>query len=215
MRVAEDSGVILDDKSPASAGAPSRNDSFGDQADWLSRPGHAPNQTGDQGADRRTPQGHAQADYKIGGTNSSGYGNGDSSNSADPGLSPDTGHSGSNRPTPNSTTPSETRSGLHPGSTTSRPSYNSSPVASHQRTPATEGSMSTFFTTYSNIPETDFTPDGAFTRPETPGKEFPVPNGWEMSAQTTGLTPVGEGVFRHLMELGPIDPMDLGWEEGS
>ena len=56
------------------------------------------------------------------------------------------------------------------------------------------------------------TPDSnAFSMPETPGRAFDVPSGWEMNnqmnGQTTGLTPVGEGVFRHLLGLGPMDPM--------
>ena len=226
--------MAMDDNSPTSAadvpnnsaGAGSRNDSFGDQANWMPLPEHRREQTGEPGAEvQRTLQGLAigilpQTNYRAGDLNSNGYGNSDSSNTGDTSLSPDTGHSASNRPTPNSTTPSDTRPGLQPGTNTSGgPSYETSPVASHQRVPTTDGrSMSSFFTTqpdYSSIPATGFTPDNAFTMPETPGKDFPVPSGWEMSAQTTGLTPVGEGVFRHLMELGQMDPMDLGWEGGS
>jgi hypothetical protein len=78
--------------------------------------------------------------------------------------------------------------------------------------------MSSFFSTqpdYSSIPATGLTPDNNFSMPETPGRSFDVPSGWEMSNQTTGLTPVGEGVFRTLMGLGSMDPMDLGWEGGS
>jgi hypothetical protein len=226
--------VALDDTSPTSAadasnnsaGPGSRNDSFGDQPNWMPLNDHGPAQAGDQGTEvQRTLQGLAigsvpTANYGPGDLNSNSYGNSDSSNAADTGLSPDTGHSASNRPTPNSTTPSDTRPSLLSGQNTSDgPSYQTSPVTSHQRVPVTDGrSMSSFFTTqpdYSNIPATGFTPDNAFTMPETPGKDFSIPSGWEMSAQTTGLTPVGEGVFRHLMELGPMDPMDLGWEGSS
>jgi hypothetical protein len=71
--------------------------------------------------------------------------------------------------------------------------------------------MSSFFSTqpdYSNIVPTGLTPDNTFTMPETPDRSFDVPSGWEMNnQQTTGLTPVGEGVFRTLMGLGPMDPM--------
>jgi len=81
--------------------------------------------------------------------------------------------------------------------------------------------MSSFFSgnpDYSSIPATGMTPDANFSMPETPGRDFAVPTGWEMSGQTTGLTPVGEGVFRHLMGLGPMgqmDPMDLESWEGN
>lgn len=79
--------------------------------------------------------------------------------------------------------------------------------------------MSSFFANqpdYSGISSTGMTPDSnAFVLPETPGRGFDVPAGWEMSQQSTGLTPVGEGVFRQLMGLGPMDPMDIGWEGGS
>jgi len=77
--------------------------------------------------------------------------------------------------------------------------------------------MSSFFSTqpyYSSIP-VGLTPDNTFSMPETSSRSFNVPSGWEMNNQTTGLTPVGEGVFRTLMGLGPMDPMDLGWEGGS
>jgi len=78
--------------------------------------------------------------------------------------------------------------------------------------------MSSFFASqpdYREIPSSGLTPENTFTLPETPGRDYPVPSGWEMSQQTTGLTPVGEGVYRQLMGLGPMDPMDLGWEGGS
>jgi len=153
--------------------------------------------------------------------NSGGYVNSENSNNADTGLSPDTTQSGSNRPTPNSSTPSESRPAMQAAQNNSGgTSYETSPASSHQsRIPATDGrSLGSFFQTqpdYSGITATGLTPENAFSMPETPGRDFPVPQGWEMSQQTTGLTPVGEGVFRQLMGLGPMDPMDLGWEGGS
>jgi hypothetical protein len=140
-----------------------------------------------------------------------GYVNSEASASVDTGLSPDT-QSSSNRPTPNSGS-SDSRSSLRPGQQSSGSgSYETSPAASASRLPATDGrAMSSFFATqpdYSNISSTGMTPDNnAFVMPETPGRGFDVPPGWEMSQQTTGLTPVGEGVFRQLMGLSPMDPM--------
>lgn len=157
--------------------------------------------------------------YGGGDINNTGYGNIENSNGADTGLSPDTAHSGSNRPTPNSSTPSEPHSTIRAGSNSGGTSYETSPASSHQTQLPPDGrSMSSFFATqpnYSGIPSSGLTPENTFTMPETPGRDFAVPNGWEMSQQTTGLTPVGEGVFRQLMGLGPMDPMDLGWEGGS
>jgi hypothetical protein len=156
----------------------------------------------------------------------SGYGTGDRNAGTD-GLSPSTtGNSSSNRPTPSASTPSSTThsNNLHPGShnKSSNPSYQTSPVSSAPaHLPTTDGrSMSSFFSTqpdYNNISASGLTPSGLtpdysksneYTLPETPGRGFDVPPGWEMSQQTTGLTPVGDGVFRTLMGLGPgVDPM--------
>jgi hypothetical protein len=196
-----------------------------EQPNWMPIADHSSTERGQDV--QRTLQGLAigtnslpRSTYGAGDINSTGYVNSENNNSADTGLSPDTAHSGSNRPTPNSTTPSEPRSNLQTGGNSGGTSYETSPDSSHQtRLPTSDGrSMSSFFathTSYSELPATGLTPENPFTMPETPGREFPVPNGWEMSQQTTGLTPVGEGVFRQLMGLGPIDPMDLGWEGGS
>ena len=201
------------------------NSGTSDQPNWIPLPDHAPN---DQGQEvQRTLQGLAlgsipRATFGSGDLSSGGYVNSEGSTGNDNGLSPNTGNSGSDRPTPNSTTPSEPRTNLQPGQTSGGTSYETSPASSHNARvpqPTETRSMSSFFSTqpdYSGISATGMTPDNnAFTMPETPGRDFQVPPGWEMSGQTTGLTPVGEGVFRQLMGLGPMDPMDLGWEGGS
>ncbi|TVY73279.1 Citrinin biosynthesis transcriptional activator ctnR [Lachnellula suecica] len=146
-----------------------------------------------------------------------------SNNGGDAGLSPDTSHSNSNRPTPNSTSGSDSRPpNLQPGQTNSGgASFEASPTSSHNARPSSghANSMSFFLNgqqpDYSNIPSTGLTPGNEFSMPETPGRGFDVPSGWEMSNQTNSLTPVGEGVLRQLMGLGPLDPMDIGWEETS
>jgi hypothetical protein len=98
-------------------------------------------------------------------------------------------------------------------------SFETSPAAGTARVPSGDGRiLSSFFShpsDYTNISATGMTPDNSFNMPETPGRGFDVPPGWEMSQQSTGLTPVGEGVFRQLMGLSPMDPMDIGWEGGS
>lgn len=200
-----------------------------EQPSWMPLPEHS---SGEHGQDvQRTLQGLAigtnslpRSAYATGDINSTGYVTGENSNGADASLSPDTAHStGSNRPTPNSTTPSEPRSSLQPGGNSGGTSYETSPVSSHQaRLPSHSSSdgrsMNSFLASqpdYSGISATGLTPENPYSIPETSSRDFPVPNGWEMSQQTTGLTPVGEGVFRQLMGLGPMDPMDLGWEGGS
>jgi hypothetical protein len=145
----------------------------------------------------------------------SGYGRSESSNNIDMEFSE---QGQSDRPTPTSTTPSDGRTSLQPGhaqgghSQSGNSSFETSPVASHQQNPSTRLHNS-FFTAgsdidFSNGTGTGLTPgNNQFTMPETPGgRDFNVPGGWEMGQV---LTPVGEGVFRELMGLGP---MDMGWD---
>ena len=156
---------------------------------------------------------------RPGGSTSSAYMNSGSSTGGEPGLSPDTGHSSSNRPTPNSTSPSETRPSLQAGQKSSaNNSYQTSPDILHgARSSNKESRPSTSPFSAPLDPRsagtTGLTPENTFNMPETPGREF-VPPGWETNGQTTGFTPIGEGVFRQLYGLGPMDPMpmDLGWE---
>ena len=162
----------------------------------------------------------SQNSYPSGDLKSSGYNNSESSNGPDNNLTPDTTQSASTRPTPNSSTPSDTRPGLQPGSNSQCTSYTTSPATSNQNAlpRVDDRQMSSFFGNqpdFSNISATDLLPENTFGVPDTPGRGFDVPAGWEMSNQTTGLTPVGEGVFRHLLGLGSMDPMDIAWEGDS
>lgn len=164
--------------------------------------------------------------YGAGDASNGGFGN-DGSNSADTGLSPDTA---SNRLTPNSTTPSDTQQSraVRQSLSQSQPtSFETSPVStSQQRAPPHSGrTMGAFFSgqpDYTGISASGLTPEGSaslsaqaiqdgFAAPETPGRGFEVPNGWEMGNSNamggSGMTPIGEGVFRHLMGLGSMDPM--------
>jgi hypothetical protein len=121
----------------------------------------------------------------------------------------------SDRPTPNSSTPSDTRSSNQAGSAAvgrnGSSSFETSPASSHQD--GRSANTNNYFnptTDYSNSGSgTGMTPGSTGYLPSTPGtrNDFSVPNGWELSNQ--GLTPVGEGVFRELMGMGP---MDMGWD---
>jgi hypothetical protein len=224
MRAPEDDGTAMDerrqttanqetDPTSASSSGP-RNGSFGDQPNWM--PIDQSTKHGEHV--QRTLQGLALGEipqpFPTRDMHGSGYGPSDNSTGADSGLSPDTQNSSSNRPTPNASTPSDTRSILQNGQATSgATSFSTSPDSQQSRVPTTDGrAMSSFFSTqpdYTNIiPGTGMTPGNEFSMPETPGRGFDVPSGWEMSNQnTTGLTPVGEGVFRQLMGMGGMDPM--------
>ncbi|CAG8950541.1 hypothetical protein HYFRA_00002748 [Hymenoscyphus fraxineus] len=125
--------------------------------------------------------------------------------------SPDTGTTGasSNRPTPSSSTPSDSRSNLHPRSVTSGPaSHETSPEVSHDDSLLSNSETAGFY--------------GTGLGPDPQGFS-PTNGGWGIHAQSEGLTPVGEGVFRQLMgmgmgtmeTMGGMDEMDLGWEGGS
>lgn len=148
------------------------------------------------------------------GSGTGGYMNSETSQSMDTGHSPSTTQSSSNRPTPNSSTDSEPRQNKPGQQSTRNGSFEISPTDTGSRGPVADTrAMSSFFQgqpDYTDISATGMTPDngnGVFAMPETPGRGFDVPPGWEMSGQTTGLTPVGEGVFRQLMGLSPMDPM--------
>lgn len=84
------------------------------------------------------------------------------------------------------------------------------------------GNIDAFF---QNLPGGDFptglTPGQQFTMPDTPGK---TPGGgaagsntgdfnWEQfTSGTTGMTPVSEGVLRTMLQMGPMETMDMGWD---
>lgn len=137
------------------------------------------------------------------------------STGAETGLSPNLSNT-SNHPTPNSITPSDSRSSnsQHSQGSTNNGSYETSPAPNANGKP--HRIMDDFFANrpdYNNIPPgTAMTPN-AFSMPETPGRTYTTPGSWGQQANT-GLTPVGEGVFRHMMGLGPMDPMDI-WEGGT
>ncbi len=144
----------------------------------------------------------------------SGFGQSDSGETNEASTSPDGGLS--NRPTPNSSTASEQRSSLAPGrmNSSGRNSFDASPVSSHQNLTGQsemERNAGPYFSDVVNgfTMGTGLTP--MMSSGTTPGNEFSVPQGWEMPGQT-GMTPVSEGVLRTIMQMGPMETMDLGWD---
>ena len=126
----------------------------------------------------------------------------------------------SDRPTP-STTPSDGRGNLQPAQGrnghSGRSSFETSPASSHRHTVQPDhrvqhNNMFTGaeYTGIGPIGTTGLTNAHTYGMPETPGRDFTATGGWEMNGQ--GLTPVGEGVFRELMGMGP---MEMGWDGSS
>ncbi len=73
--------------------------------------------------------------------------------------------------------------------------------------------MNAFF----NDPGDDFTMGTGLTpmmTNEATATDFTMSTGWELPGQT-GMAPGPEGVLRHIMQLGPMETMDLGWESNQ
>lgn len=165
-----------------------------------------------------------------------GFGN--EGSSGDMSASPDAGLA-SDRPTPNSSTSASDRHNSSNGFTAAnsnrsgRNSFEASPASSTninngnnnsrtQQDQLQSGSIDAFF---QNLPGGDFTtgltPNQQFTMPDTPGK---TPGGgaassntgdfnWEQfTSGTSGMTPVSEGVLRTMLQMGPMETMDMGWD---
>ncbi|KAM0215888.1 hypothetical protein ACHAPQ_002938 [Fusarium lateritium] len=115
----------------------------------------------------------------------------------------------SSRPTPNSSTGSDQRNHLAPGQLngSGRNSFNASPMSPNQtlmNPGMLDGNTQGFFADTSGFSmPTGLDQNGGFT----------MPDGWADIQGQTGVPQVGEGVLRALMNMGPMDAMDLGtWE---
>ncbi|KAI3400324.1 hypothetical protein diail_3705 [Diaporthe ilicicola] len=166
---------------------------------------------------------------------------GNEGSSGDMSASPDAGL-GSDRPTPNSSTSASerqngsgnsftatgsTRSGRNsfeasPASSTNINNNNNNKSSRTQQDQLQSGNMDAFF---QNMPGSDFatglTPNQQFTMPDTPGKTLGggaagTDTGdfnWEQfTSGATGMTPVSEGVLRTMLQMGPMETMDMGWD---
>lgn len=146
------------------------------------------------------------------------------------GLSGTSPEGQSNRPTPNSGSSADQRgqnslapgsAGLHRNSSSGRTSFEASPAASHPKTAQGDieaaASAASFFNDLPpgsgafglgpDVVGTGMTP--RFSMGDAGGgNEY---GGWEMPGQT-GMTPVAEGVLRSIMNMGPMDTMDIGWD---
>ncbi|RBR04910.1 hypothetical protein FVER53590_01423 [Fusarium verticillioides] len=115
----------------------------------------------------------------------------------------------SNRPTPNSSSGSDQRNHLAPGQLngSGHNSFNASPMSPNQtlmNPGVLDGSTQGFFSD-----------TAGFTMPTSLDQNggFSMPDGWGDIQGQSGIPQVGEGVLRALMNMGPMDAMDLGtWE---
>ncbi|RDA92285.1 hypothetical protein CP533_3254 [Ophiocordyceps camponoti-saundersi (nom. inval.)] len=139
--------------------------------------------------------------------NMSGFGDGGVVDRGGMRDSPEAGHS--NGPTPNSSGPgSEGKPQLAPG--TAQESYRASPMSPQQNLMGQHGvEAGGFF----GSPSGYTVASGA--RPQ--GADFGMSSsGWTGMSGTGGVQPMGEGVIRALMNMGPMDAMDLtSWDSGT
>ncbi|KUI54125.1 hypothetical protein VP1G_01377 [Cytospora mali] len=176
----------------------------------------------------------------FGSTMLRGFGN--DASTGDSALSPDAAQL-SDRPTPNSTTsserpnnssnsgnltaPSSSRSGGNSfeASPASSTNVNNSQTQQNQAQSATQRNIDALFQNFAGgeFPATGLTPNQQFTMPETPGKttggdaaagEGSGDFNWEQFTNT-GMTPVSEGVLRTMLQMGPMETMDMGWDNPS
>jgi hypothetical protein len=120
----------------------------------------------------------------------------------------------SDRPTPNSSVPSDGRSqmgtGLLPGKGSDHPnsghsSFDTSPSTGlHSQNPNVETSRTFYHTNQTEYVSTGMTPGQNFALPI--GMTMGPSHTWEMNQ---GGQPIGDGIFRELMGLAP---MDVDWE---
>lgn len=147
-------------------------------------------------------------------------------------MSPDVGAttSSSDRPTPNSSTSASDRQQQQSSNgdrgASGRNSFDTSSASSnaqqqqqrnmsmYEDLPGCDGEM----------PPTGFTPGrqfgGSGGMPQTP-KDASVGGAsdgdfaWDNFGAGSGLTPMSEGVLRTMLQLGPMETMDLGWENST
>ncbi|KAK6193906.1 putative NRPS-like protein biosynthetic cluster [Pestalotiopsis sp. IQ-011] len=127
----------------------------------------------------------------------------------------------SDRPTPNSSSASEHRNG-----TSGRTSFDASPigVGQHMGSQAEVDAATVAFLEANQFNMSTqalgMTAGRGFGMPggmpDGSSHGYGMPDAWHMmQGQATGMTPVADGVLRHLMDMPPMDAMDLGWEQGQ
>lgn len=150
-------------------------------------------------------------------------------------TSPDDGLS--SRPTPNSSSASESRQNLAPpqpqgGMHSAGSSFDTSPVSpsrghmgGQQATGVDQGTAGGYFTSSGTATFGTGQPGasaagvamnggaaglGGLMSTDPSSADYMMPEGWNLNGQTA-MTPVSEGVLRTIINMGPMETMDLGW----
>ncbi|KAF9869803.1 binuclear zinc transcription factor [Colletotrichum karsti] len=223
MKVSGDNGnaagapSIVEPEKDGDAGPNSASTGFGGQT-WLSAEQHLPYDANRSGIPMQgtvlTPSSGSLYD-KSGSSNGHVAGFGQSESNGD-NMSGSPDGDQSNRPTPNSSSASEQRMNMASGG---RNSFDASSAAGQQNMNSQGNTENMNFFGDTNgfgMRGMGLTPNQRFSMPETPGADFGMPNGWGDLQGQTGMTPVAEGVLRSLMNMGPMDAMDLSsWDASN
>lgn len=132
-------------------------------------------------------------------------------------VSPDAGQS-SDRLTPNSSTSVSDRQ-----QTSSSGTQGTSGRNSFDTSPASSSAQRNLPSIFDDMPggdmPTGLTPGRQFGAPETPKNVADSTDAagagdfsWESFGASTGMTPMSEGVLRTMLQMGPMETMDLGWD---
>jgi hypothetical protein len=159
--------------------------------------------------------------YEKNGAASSMAGFGQSESTADTNDMSVSPEAQSNRPTPNSSAASDHRPHGNGHVNGSGPnSFETSPVSAHQALTSPNGVDGTqqpsYYGDHNAFGISNMAQNQRFSVPSTAVSGFDVPNGWQDLSSQPGMTPVAEGVLRSLMNMGPMDAMDLSsWDSGN
>lgn len=154
-------------------------------------------------------------------------------------MSTSPGDGMSNRPTPNSSTASEGRQNLAPplqpnSMHSAGSSFDASPVSpprvlvgGQQGSRVDRNSSGGYFATANGgsadygtaqsgaaaaaaVAMSDTNGLGGIMTGDPSSNEYMIPDGWNLNGQSA-MTPVSEGVLRTIINMGPMETMDLGW----
>ncbi|KAK8055809.1 hypothetical protein PG993_001036 [Apiospora rasikravindrae] len=126
----------------------------------------------------------------------------------------------SSRPTPNSSGASEQpNSGSARVTGSGRTSFEASPQEPIGMQSEIDAATTAFFTSSSGFDltgaESGMSPGRGFIIPEMTGNDYTMSSNWGQTQDQPEMTPVAEGVLRNLMNMPPMDAMDLGWDSGA
>ncbi|KAK7924173.1 hypothetical protein PG985_006227 [Apiospora marii] len=211
---------VVDPEGQNAATSGRTNDAY-DMSPWDSMPSRGPGSGRRNNEDITLPGMSLHAGYTMGGSplKTNGFAGSQNTSSHEMSASPHT-DSLSSRPTPNSSGASEQPNSSSAHVTGSgRTSFDASPRDRMGTQSEMDAAATAFFSASSGFDltgaEPGMTPGRGFIIPEMTGNDFTMPNGWDQAQDPPEMTPVAEGVLRNLMNMPPMDAMDLGWDSGT